>query len=206
MYRPRLRSPPRIAPHKHSGSAASTTKDSSSMALGSTASPSKVSPHLTPLPPLIRSRSPSPPLSQTPHRRARSITPPPQSNGTLGPGHATPPHKTWQTIKKRKWTHLTPETSQPAAPSTFTSRNRFDEFSHLFEDDMRRSDEDLTPTAGTPRAQEPRVHNPPPIYVYGVTNYQDIASYLKATLEEEQYYCKALTDETIKINVSTCDS
>jgi len=42
--------------------------------------------------------------------------------------------------------------------------------------------------------------------VYGVTNYQDMVSYLTATLEEEQYYCKALTDETIKINVSTSDS
>ena len=31
-------------------------------------------------------------------------------------------------------------------------------------------------------------------------------SYLTATLEKEQYYCKALSDETIKINVYTSDS
>jgi len=164
MYQPRLRSPPRIARHQHSGSAASTTKGSSSMALCPTASPSKVSPHLAPLPPLLRSRSTSPPLSQPPHRRARSITPPPQSNGTLGPGPATPPHQTWKIIKKRKWNHLTPETSQPGTPSPFTSRNRFDELSHLSEDDMHRSDEDLLATAGTPRAQQPREPKPPPIY------------------------------------------
>ena len=90
MYQPRLRSKPRLAPRQHSGSATSTTKDSSSMALGPTASPSKVSPHLASLPPLLRSRSPSPPLSQPPQHRARSITSPPQSNGTLGPGPATP--------------------------------------------------------------------------------------------------------------------
>jgi len=42
--------------------------------------------------------------------------------------------------------------------------------------------------------------------VYGVTNYQDMVSYLTATLEDEQYYCKAVTDETIKINVYTSDS
>ena len=71
---------------------------------------------------------------------------------------------------------------------------------------MRRSDEDLPATAGTPRAQQPREHKPPPIYLYGVTNYQDMVSYLTATFEEEQYYCKALTDETIKINVSISDS
>ena len=138
------------------------------MALGPTASPSKVSPHLASLPPLLRSRSPSPPLSQPPQHRARSITSPPQSNGTLGPGPATPPHQTLQTIKKRKWTHLTPETPQPGALSPFTSRNRFDELSHLSEDDMRRSDEDLPATADNPRAQ-PREHKPPPIYMYGIT-------------------------------------
>src|SRR5215510_652536 len=42
--------------------------------------------------------------------------------------------------------------------------------------------------------------------MYGVTNYQDMVSYLMATLEEEQYYCKAFTDDTIKINVTTSDS
>ena len=37
-------------------------------------------------------------------------------------------------------------------------------------------------------------------------NYQDMLSNLTVTLEEEQYYCKALSDEMIKINVSTSDS
>jgi hypothetical protein len=42
--------------------------------------------------------------------------------------------------------------------------------------------------------------------VYGVTNYQDMVSYLTATLEKVQYYCKEFPDETIKINVHTSDS
>jgi len=33
-----------------------------------------------------------------------------------------------------------------------------------------------------------------------------MVSYLTVTLEEEQYYCNALADEMIKINVSTSDS
>jgi len=33
-----------------------------------------------------------------------------------------------------------------------------------------------------------------------------MVSYLTVTLEGEQYYCKALSDEVIKINVSTSDS
>jgi hypothetical protein len=91
MSQPSLRSLSRIAPHQHSGSSASSPKDSSPMAPGSTASLSKVSPHMTPLPPLT-SQSPPPPSSQPPHRRARSITPPPQSNGPLSSGPAIPPH------------------------------------------------------------------------------------------------------------------
>jgi hypothetical protein len=98
---------------------------------------------------------------------------------------------------------LTPDTSQPGASSPFTSRNRFDELSHLSDDDMHRSDEYLPATEDTPRAQQPREHKPPPIYAYGVTNYKDMVSYLTAILEEEQYYCKAFTDETIKMNVHT---
>ena len=140
------------------------------MAPGSAASPSKVSPHVTPLPPLTHSRSPPPPSSQSPHRRARSITPPPQPNGHLGSESANPPHQTRQTVKKRKWTHLTPGTSQPGASSPFTSRNRFDELSLISDNDMHRSDEDSPATEDTPRAQQPREHKPPPIYVYGVTN------------------------------------
>jgi hypothetical protein len=70
---------------------------------------------------------------------------------------------------------------------------------------MHRSDEDLPATAGTPSAQQSREHKPPPTYVSGLTNYQDMVSYLTATLEEEQYYCKAFPDETIKINVYTSD-
>jgi len=69
-----------------------------------------------------------------------------------------------------------PETSQPGAPSPFTSRNRFDELSHLSEDDIHSFNEDLTANEGSPRAQQPRERKPPPIYVYGVTNYQDMVS------------------------------
>jgi hypothetical protein len=115
MSQLRLRSPPHIAPHQHSISTTSSPRDSSPMAPSSAASPSKISPHLTPLPPPTCSRSPSLPTSQSPHRPARSITPPPQSNGALGSGPATPPHQTWQTVKKRKWAHLTPDMSQLGA-------------------------------------------------------------------------------------------
>ena len=62
------------------------------------------------------------------------------------------------------------------------------------------------PEAGATCSPQPREHKPPPIYVYGVTNYQAMVSYITTTLEEEQYYCKAFSDDTIKINVYTPDS
>ena len=71
---------------------------------------------------------------------------------------------------------------------------------------MLRFDKDHPVTSGPPGTQQPREYEPPPIYVYGVTNHQDTMSYLTTTVEEQQYSCKALSDETNKINVSTSDS
>ena len=47
---------------------------------------------------------------------------------------------------------------------------------------------------------------PPPIYIYGVTNYREMIKYISEVVEEEQYYCKALPKETIKINTNTADT
>ena len=168
MAQLRPQSPSHIAPHQLSSFAAPSLEDLPTTTPGSADLPSKVSLHMTPPPPLNSSRPPPPPSSQTPHRRARSITLPPQSNGPLNSGHAIPPHQTWQTVKKTKRAHLTPVTSQLGTSSSFTSRNRFEELSHLSDDDIPKL-EDLPATAGTSRTQQSREHKPPPIYVYGVT-------------------------------------
>ena len=110
------------------------------------------------------------------------------------------PHQTWQTVKKRKWTHLTTAPSQPEAPTPFTSRNRFDELSQLPGGDTPMPEDHTTP-AGASCSTQQREHKPSPIYLYSVTNYQDMVSYITTTLEEEQYHCKDFSDDTIKINV-----
>jgi isochorismate synthase EntC len=43
------------------------------------------------------------------------------------------------------------------------------------------------------------------IYIYGVTNYCEMVKRLATTIKE-QYYCKALSNETIKINVTISKS
>jgi hypothetical protein len=165
MSQPRLRSPPRIAPQQDCDSAVSSPPDSSPMASGSAASPSKVRPHLTPLLPPTCSRSSSLPSYQSPHRRGRSITPPPRSHGSQGSGLATPPHRAWQTVKKRKWSHLTPDMSQLGASPPFTSRNRFYELSHLSDDDMHGSDKISLPRQVPPAPSSFRNTSRPP-YMY----------------------------------------
>jgi hypothetical protein len=44
------------------------------------------------------------------------------------------------------------------------------------------------------------------MYIYGVTNYGEITKYISEVVKEEQYYCKALPNETIKINTNTADT
>jgi hypothetical protein len=104
----RPRSTSHIAPHQLSSFTAPSLEDLPTTTPFSANLPSKVSPHMTPPPPLTSSRLPPPPSSQTPHCRARFITPTPQSNGPLNSGFSIPPHQTWQTVKKRKRAHLTP--------------------------------------------------------------------------------------------------
>ena len=98
------------------------------------------------------------------------------------------------------------ETATRGHQSPCNSPNQFAELSHLSDEDI------LTPTTAphvttsSEHATQPRVHKPPPIYVYGVTNYRDMVKYLTEILEEDQYYCKALPNETVKIKVNTSDS
>jgi hypothetical protein len=42
-------------------------------------------------------------------------------------------------------------------------------------------------------------------YIYRITIYREIVKHLATTIEEEQYYCKTLSNETIKFNVTTSE-
>lgn len=112
---------------------------------------------------------------------------------------------TWQTIKKRKRSHETTETTTGNnTPIYFNTQNRYEELSQLSDEDMTTND--INKIADNTKHTKPRVPKPPPVYIYGVTNYREMVEYLASTIEEEQYYCKALSNETIKINVTTAES
>jgi hypothetical protein len=48
-----------------------------------------------------------------------------------------------------------------------------------------------------------KINKPPPIYIYGVTNYPEMIVQLRNCLEDEQYTTKSLANNTIKINSNT---
>jgi hypothetical protein len=122
------------------------------------------------------------------------------------PYSSSPITHPWQTIKQRKLPHPLRATTLTTLQSPFTSPNQFAELSHLPDDNTHTSPTALPATTNSDHAMQPRAHKPPPIYVYNVTNYCDMVKYITAILEEEQYYCKALPNETVKINVHSPDS
>jgi len=118
----------------------------------------------------------------------------------------TPTNHPWQTVKKRKRTHPPTETAIRGHLSPFNSPNQFEKLSHLSDDDIQISASDSHATTNSEQVTQPRAHKPPPMYVYGVTNYCDMVKYLTETLEDKRYYCKVLLNETVKINVNTSES
>ena len=97
------------------------------------------------------------------------------------------------------------QTATRGHQSPFNSPNQFAELSHLSHDDIQTPTTAPHATTSNEHATQPRVHKPSPIYVYAVTNYRDMVKCLTEILEEEQYCCKALPNETVKINVNTSD-
>jgi hypothetical protein len=91
---------------------------------------------------------------------------------------------TWQQIKKRKNSN----------PFLFNTQNRYEELSRSSDKDMQTNEPNETAT--NTKNKQPSESKPPPIYIYiyiyGVTNYREMVKHLATTIEEEQYYCKAL--------------
>ena len=112
----------------------------------------------------------------------------------------------WQTVKKRKLTHRSPTLAARGLQSPFNSPNSFAQLSHLQDDDNQAPVPLPSATPSSDQTTKLRVHKPPPIYVYGLTNYCDMMKYLAGTLEDEQYYCKTLPNETVKININSPDT
>ena len=137
----------------------------------------------------------SPIRPQSPPNTRQSLEP-------LATESEAPTNHPWQIVKKRKRTHSPVETATRGHQSPFNSPNQSEELSHLSNDDIPKPASTPQVTISSEQATQLRVHKSPPIYVYDVTNYRAMVKYLTETLEEGQYYCKALPNETVKINVN----
>lgn len=56
------------------------------------------------------------------------------------------------------------------------------------------------------RHQQPQEHKPPPIYIYGVTNFKAMTESLSKIVADEQYYTRTTTENTVKINLKTVEA
>lgn len=110
----------------------------------------------------------------------------------------------WQQVKKRKFSMLSPETRPESDPFSIATQNRYDQLSNLSDEDMP-TDDTTTPDRNVTNASTKEA-KPPPIFIYGVTNFNQMVDYIASTIEQEQYTCKTQSNDTIKINVFTPDS
>jgi hypothetical protein len=101
-----------------------------------------------------------------------------------------PKDNTWQTVRNTKRRKV----NQPTSPHIAIT-NKYSQLN------VEEADEN-----NTTKPKENKIPRPPPIFVYGVTNYKDMVHTLSTIVEQEQYTTKTLIDNTIKINSNTPDT
>lgn len=98
----------------------------------------------------------------------------------------------WQKVKNIKRRKVSGNNSQ----NIITTTNKY---SQLGEDNV-------DATATVDNQNRDKVQKPPPIFIYGVINYEEMAKKIREIAEEEQYTTKTLADNTIKINCGHPDT
>jgi hypothetical protein len=94
----------------------------------------------------------------------------------------------WQIVKNNKRRRI--NTSQADIPHTeVTLSNRFDPLP------MKESDSQTDPGH--------RTRKPPPIFIYGVVNYNEMVNMLTEVIQQEEYSTKSMAENNIKIDCTT---
>jgi len=89
----------------------------------------------------------------------------------------------WQIVKKRKPTHPSPTLAARGLQSPFNSPNSFAELMHLQDDDNQAPASLPSTTPVSDPATQPRVHKPPPIYIYIYMALPTIVTWWNTSLE-----------------------
>lgn len=98
----------------------------------------------------------------------------------------------WQQVKSTKRKKIT-RIANNNGTKKITTNNKF---SALTVEGNNQQDTDSTV----------KTSNPPPIYIYGVTDYRKMVIQIRNCLEDEQYTTKSLANNTIRINCNIAES
>jgi len=106
----------------------------------------------------------------------------------------------WQAVvKKRK---RNPHSNLIENPVPTTTHNRYESLKENSLDETPSDTSTSTPNISVKPSLNPR---PPPIYIYGVTNYKAMIHSLQKAIEEERFYTKSLSNNTVKINTHSTE-
>lgn len=97
----------------------------------------------------------------------------------------------WQEIRRtnRKTPPYTPAST---LDTTLETQNRYD----LLSQDKQQEEREDNP-------QPHPNHKPPPIFIHGVINYDEMTKHIREIAEDEQYHTKSLANDVIKLNCTT---
>jgi hypothetical protein len=129
-----------------------------------------------------------------------------QSEGEQEVANETATKYTWQTVKKRK--RNSPTSESRTKHIEFNCNNGYEQVSHLPGVDNVYDNNDIILTDRTNNTQtnvetsELQDPKPPSVFIYWVTNYKDMVAHLSATIQREQFHCKVISKDTIKIHVA----
>lgn len=102
----------------------------------------------------------------------------------------------WQVVtKKRKIHKAVKETSK--ACNQITTSNKFQ---------LLEQSENQSQRTNNPENDQNKITKPPPIYIYGVTNFKAMIENLAQAVEDETYHTKTVSANTVKINTHTVDT
>lgn len=107
----------------------------------------------------------------------------------------------WQAVQQKRKRPKYIKSGQDKQSITVTNR-----YQSLSEENLNEEHAEKDNTAPNNTKAPQKDPKPPPIYIYGVTDYKAMTDSLALITEDETYYCKALSNNTVKINPYSADT
>jgi len=106
----------------------------------------------------------------------------------------------WQAVGKKRKRNPFSTPTEIHIPTTIN--NRYDPLIENTPEDTTIGKNNCNPTISTKPQPNPR---PPPIYIYGVTNYRAMLNNLQEVIEAERFHTKTLSNNTVKVNTHSIE-